>query len=262
MGLSTALYTIDLGERCAKILNVPLEIAVSKKSSCLAKAVAVVAIVILSAISLGGYAIYTNWFMANKRLDNLLCKLANAITEGNGEQVQELFLKHPSLKKVPNDPSVPNGDTLISKLLPLAADKGHLKVVQLLCDNGAVIGTFGRGGKTALEYALNRGHSATAIYLLEKGATFTEDNFRKYLGEELSTFEMIHYLVNRIEKISSVGKRFSCIGMMASPSYWDKDPIKCQEIIRLLVQKGDRLTERDATIITSHSARTYLNNNL
>lgn len=262
MGLDAVLFTIDLGDRCGKIFNAPLEIAFSKESSRLAKVVAAVAILILSVLSLGAYAIYTNWFLANKRLENLLSNLGSAVVNGNDEQVQKLFLAHPSLKKIPNEPTAPNGDTLISKLLPLAADKGHLKVVQLLCDNGAVIDTFGRGDKTALEYALKRGHTTTAIYLLEKGATFTEDNFRKYLEEELSTFEMIHFLVNRIEKISSIGKRFSCIGMIASDSYWEKDPIKCQEIIRLLVQKGDRLTERDATIITSHSARTYLNNNL
>lgn len=258
MALSVALFTIDLGERCAKIFNAPLEIAFSKESSRLAKVVAAVAIMILSVISLGGYAIYTNWFMANKRVENLLSDLAKVILEGNDQQVQKLFLQHPALKKIPNDPSEPNGDTLISKLLPMAADKGHLKVVQLLCENGAAINTFGRGCKTALEFALNRGHVSTAKYLLEKEATFTEDNFRKYLAQEFSTLDMIEYLLNRIIKISSDGKRFSCIGMIASPSYWDKDPIKCQEIIRLLVQKGDRLTERDASIITSQSAKDFI----
>ena len=54
--------------------------------------------------------------------------------------------------------------------LMLAAVKGHLAVVQALCESGAALEATSHSGATALEMAEGQGHAAVVQYLRERAS--------------------------------------------------------------------------------------------
>lgn len=238
-----SVNSVFLKIACNEIIDIPLKTIVSKEKSLLSKIVAGIAIAVFSVLSLGFYVVHTYRFFADRKVGNLQKELEQSIEENNLTKVQELFTKHPQLK-TREDLRFGVSETCPSRLLPLAAEKGNLKIVQLLRQNGAKLDSFSRGNKTALERALDGDHGDVARYLIDEGATLTSDDLGRYILKS-SNFDMILFLVEKQENMSSEGKVNSNLAMVALK--YSKDSKKCAKILHLLVKKGDRLKDDEQT---------------
>ncbi len=245
-----------LCEKCSDLLHAPLDAVASKKTGHITKIVSYIAIGILTGASLGYYAVHARTYLAEKRLSNLKGKVHNAVLEGNAERIKKLVEKHPELKKAPRNQDEPNGERFLADQIPLAAEKGYLEVVQLLHGFGAHLNALSRCSMTALDRAIRTKQLDVVTYLFDNGASFTADDFTKHLFEDELTLDIIQYLVGKVDKLSSENKRWSCIGMCAT--YWNDNPEKCKEVIRQMIQKGDRPVKTDEKMDYPQEARDFI----
>lgn len=235
------------------ILDKPLKNICSDKKSIGLKVVSGIGIGILSILSGGLYTIYIYKFFDNRKAVNLQKEFEEAVDEGDCEKVKELFKKYPSLKIKHDVINNVKSESLISIMLPLAAEKGHLDMIKLLHQNGATLDAISRGQQTALDRAMNNDHGEIARYLIENGAK-VEDLHRYFAGKNIS-LDMMIFIVNSVDEVSSENKVLSVLAL-ASTKY-DENPEKCKELIRLLIDKGDRLVEGDLKI--PEEAKNYIN---
>lgn len=248
---------------CISLLEKPLKVMTSNKSSLLAKTISAVAIAALSILSLGYYAFYAYQFFADKKIVRLQKKLEGAIEIGDLHRVRNLFQDHPILKTKKDRNG--SSDSHISEMLPLAASREcldgseDLEMVKLLCENGATLNAYSRGMKTPLERALGSNHEGVARYLLDKGAHLDQDVVFRYAMQRGSNLDMLFSLVEKLESIEDT-KMWSILGF-ASVQF-DKNPDKCKEVIKLLIEKGDRLTQGDAQLEISDEAKQFIDDQL
>ncbi len=250
---------------CISLLEKPLEVMASDNSSLLEKTVSAVAIAAFSLLSLGYYVIYAYRFFADKKIIHLQKELEGAIERGDLYRVRNLFQDHPILK-TEKDRKDPSEDSHISTMLPLAAEREcldgseDLEMVELLCDNGATLNVYSRGMKTPLERALESNHEGVARYLLDKGARLDQDVVFRYAMQKGSNLDMLFSLVEKLERIETENKIWSILGL-ASLKY-DNNPDKCKEVMKLLIEKGDRLTKRDLKLQISDEAKQFIDDQL
>jgi hypothetical protein len=234
----------------------------------------------LTVFSLGAYAVYTHRFFSNRKVGLIQPTLEEKVRKGDVEGVKELFRKYPLLKKKPDlepftDPDknvkskmvtavLHQSKSHISRMLTIAAGEGNVKMVEFLFDNGARLeGDVNQKGQP-LKNALEGRHIDVAKYLIKKGAKIPPDeplNFIQHVEpteslKDNTYLDFMRYLVEKMPKISpneivredgahkmDYGSKAlyetSLIGELAR-KYYDKNPEKCKEIMRLLIQKGDR----------------------
>ena len=248
-----------LKAECLSVLNYPVEVVASKKSSLLAKVISGVAIAALSMLSFGYYALHAYRFFAYKKVVYLQKDLEKAIGRQDCNQVRTLFKDYPILKteKYVRD-STEDSDSHISLILPLAAEKGCLEMVTLLVDSGATLNAYSRGMRTAVERALDNNHDKVAYYLLDKGADFNQHELFRYVSGD-SNLEMILYLVKKFEEIRSGGV-FSLLGLVSLK--YHTDPDKCKEVMKLLIEKECRLTSRDLELEIPPDAKQFIDDQI
>jgi hypothetical protein len=231
---------------CSMILDAPLEAIASDKKSIGIKILSGIAIGILSCFSFGAYAVYAHNFFSNRKVGNLQKDLEKAVEDRDCKTVQQLLKKHPLLKTKHDLLHNIETDSHLSLVLPLAAESGGLEMVKLLCDNGASLEAFSRGSKTALERALAENHKEIIKYLVDKGANISRSALFDYIASEELDFDTSIYLVKKMDAITSVGKKFSILGIAAQ--HYDENPDEVKKLIQLLIQKGDRFVEADKTL--------------
>lgn len=229
---------------CVHVLDYPIKVAASDKSSLFAKIISGIAIAALSVLSLGYYAYRTYQFFAYKKVAHLQKELETAIGAQDCDRVRELFKNYPILKIEKEVKNESAEGSHISRMLPFAAETGCLEMVELLCDSGATLDVYSRGMKTAVERALENYHDDITHYLLDKGSHVTQDTLFSYIAKDQANLDIILSLVEKIEEIKLI-RVFSSLGLVSLK--YHTDPDKCKEVMKLLIEKGDRLAPNDVS---------------
>ncbi|MBA3722734.1 MAG: hypothetical protein H0W88_10085 [Parachlamydiaceae bacterium] len=240
--------------RSQNVLDFSFKSITSDKNLNLFKIITGIALLALGVLALTNY--YFNRSkkteeknLADRKIIDLQGQLNAAIESGDVSEVNKLLKDHPDLAK---SKDISQGDhanegTYISLLLPKVIEKGNLGMVKCLMDNGAQLDAWSRGNKSSLQIALESHRKEVIIYLLEKGAKPTYQMFHDYVMDHLVDMSIGLMLVNTFDKISSKGQKFSSLMLVAS-SIQSIHDVKGMDLLLLMIQKGDRLTEADKTL--------------
>lgn len=246
---------------CMSLLEIPMKVVAFGKRSLLTKMISAVALAALSILSLR----YIHRFVAYRKVIHLQKELEEAIERGDLYCVRNLLNDHPTLKTEKDHHYPFLQGSHISVMLPLAAErkcidgKEDLEMVQLLCDNGASLNAYSIMQRNALESALRCDHEAIAHYLLDKGAQCDYGALFRYTNKSSCNLELLLRLVEKSENIEA-NKAFSILGFVGLK--YDENPTQCEEIMKLLIDKGDRLTESDLNFSIPDEAIQFIGDQL
>ncbi len=157
--------------------NIPLHTLSSNKASACSKAISILAITILTCLSLGLYTICVYKFFSDKKVIDLKDKLFETISSGILVKLEDIFNRHPkALKKMVVD-----------------------------C------------GQDFLKQALDGGEEEIVDCLIKKGVELPIDILTHYFSNKNSKLAIKILLVDKFQgNIDSAQNLFSLLGLMAS----------------------------------------------
>ncbi|CAK9297911.1 unnamed protein product [Gordionus sp. m RMFG-2023] len=124
--------------------------------------------------------------------------------------------------------------------LTIAADKGHIKFVELLVQNGAQIEVKNKKGNSPLWLAANGGHLDVVQYLVQKGADIDTHDNRKVTCL-MAAFRKGHIRAIRwlVKHVNQYPSDTECMRFISTLT--DKDAVKrCQQCVDIIVSAKDR----------------------
>jgi ankyrin repeat protein len=133
-------------------------------------------------------------------MDNLN-QLIAAAEVGDDREVKALLDSDLSM-------DIDGGDRCESTALHHASNKGHLSVVKLLVEKGAIINATNMWEKTSLHNSANNGHLDVVQYLVENGARMEATSNKKrltplHLAAQYDHFDVVKYLVEQGADVSA-----------------------------------------------------------
>ncbi|MBA3722137.1 MAG: hypothetical protein H0W88_07030 [Parachlamydiaceae bacterium] len=195
--------------------------------------------------------------LSDREIIKLQGMLTNLINKGDVYKVNKMLKVFPDLR---NSKEISQGEhanegLYISLSLPMVIERGDIQMVKCLIDNGAKLDAFSRGNKSSVDIALNSGNNEMVKYLLERGAKPSFSTFYGYAMKKNFDLDTGLMLAKTFDKISSDGVTWSTLAIVGTRKE-NLDTVK--ELLKLLIEKGDRLKEADKEFEMSQEIKDFI----
>lgn len=239
----------------------PLKTIDSNTENYLKKIVAAVAIAIFTVFSLGYYAYYANNFFQSRAFDRDVEVLTQLVRTDHLDEVRQMLEEKPELKNALNGHG---GRTPC--ILHFAVAGQARQMINYLVEQGASLNAIGRLG-SPLDVAIYNNDLPMVRFLLENGVSpdslamgHTPPIFYAASeGEPPHNLEIVQVLAEAGASVNPV-RAVSLLARIAN-RWWEQNPEKTEQTLRMLIERGARLLGPDEEIIHP-DARAFLQSNL
>lgn len=167
-------------------------------------------------------------------------EFGKAIDEGDEEVAKQILAN--CVDDASRSQLINGSDNEVASMIYIAIENGNLKMVQFLCENGALINKGGRSFNCALGCALEHKDINMIRFFLAKQAEVPFDLLMKYAQLKNSDLEIILTLAQKCVDFSEKSDDCFCSVLdLVACGYNAENDSKTKEVIELLISKGDRL---------------------